>query len=193
MEKNLYPLHMTIPMMTTRKKARVSESGILFLLFASLASVFVLFGKNTITAAVAHEVPAQGSIGVALALLTVALLYGAWLYFSPSERLSRRLQKIKPENFDKEYPGAYTLYMGLSEHSRAPFADRMQTLRQQLEEQVIAEKDVLSLLEQDYTSIAALKQNYDSIQAQWPKLPRTSQQRLYGQLVQLRQQLEHGK
>lgn len=153
-----------------------------------------MFGHNGITAAATTEdVPAQGSVMVAVVLVAIVLGYGLWFYFSTSKRLARKLEKMRPDTLEQEYPAIYKLYLSLSENSRVAFYPQMLRLRQELEEQVQAEKNISLLLEQKHISIAKMKKNYDQIQEQWYKLLVKQQQKLYPQLVHMRQQLEHGR
>ncbi len=140
---------------------------------------------------------------ILLAVLGLTVLVLIWFMvweFSIANRLRRMLKKTssqletEPTDIVKaHYLKIYDLYMKLPEKKKQNFYSRVNALRERLEEQLQAEKELERLLaKSDKGSIADQKKIYLSLFAKYEKLPRSVQHQYYPQIVQLRDRLERG-
>ncbi|MEK6809807.1 MAG: hypothetical protein AABY40_03975 [Nanoarchaeota archaeon] len=131
---------------------------------------------------------------------TALIVYIAW-EFSAANRLRRMLKKITPK-VDSEpmdevkeiYLKIYNLYLKLSEKKKNNFYARVNTIRENIEENMQKEKELERLLnDTDKGSIEEQKERYLKLYAAYEKLPQKMQNQYYPKIVQLRDRLERGK
>ena len=136
-----------------------------------------------------------------IAIIVAALIGYIVLEFSAANRLRRMLKKIAPridsepmEEVKKLYLNIYNLYMKLSEKKKQNFYARVNSLRENIEENLQKEKELERLLQDtEKGSINEQKKKYLDLFAIYEKLPKKVQNQYYLQVVQLRDRLERGK
>ncbi|MBU0469927.1 MAG: right-handed parallel beta-helix repeat-containing protein [Nanoarchaeota archaeon] len=136
-----------------------------------------------------------------LALL-VALggIYIYWQLGYAPNRLRRKLKKLSvevdEEYYDllkKDYLGIYNLYLKVSEKKKQNFFSQVTRIREKIEENLKAEKEIEKMLERaDEGNLEERKKNYLKIYKDYQKLPEKVRQRYYAHIVQLRDRLERG-
>src|SRR3989344_605772 len=135
-----------------------------------------------------------------IAITIAALLWCLAWEFSAANRLRRMLKKIDPladsepmDEVKKLYLKIYGLYMKLSEKKKQNFYAKVNSLRENLEEQMQNEKELDRLLQEEVRgSIDEQKKKYLQMYALYEKLPRQLQEQYYPKIVQLRDRLERG-
>lgn len=193
-------------MKTTKKHGREAESNkhgssasifLLVLIAITLAVTFYLLLQTEPTAEESSLQPLLFSI-IGVTVLALILCF-AW-EFSAANRLRKALNKISPrinqvsiEAVKKEYLRIYGLYMKLSEKKKQNFYAKVNSLRENLEEQMQNEKELDRLLQEEVRgSIDEQKKKYLQMYALYEKLPRQLQEQYYPKIVQLRDRLERG-
>ena len=140
---------------------------------------------------------------ILLVLLVIVGLLGTflilWEAFRGAHAMRTMLQSVDltqqpPEIVRQKYLKIYTLYMKLPEGEKRNFYARVLKLREQLEEQLQAQKAVQGLLEKvTRGTITERKKTYDQLHAQFQKLSPLIQKHYYPELVQVKAELEPGK
>lgn len=137
--------------------------------------------------------------------LTVLAAFGGiyvyWQFAVAPGRLRRKLKKLAPmlgeessELLKEHYVEVYNLYMKLSEKHKQNFYSKVTKFREQIEEQLKAEKKIEELLQLSTKgSFAEQRKVYLEIYDTYLKLPVKVQQKYYSNIVHLRDQLERGK
>ena len=134
------------------------------------------------------------------ALLVFGGVYASWYLTSPRNRIKRKLRKIHPmlgqESHDilkTGYLEIYHLYLKLSEGHKQNYYSKVTKLREKLEDQLKAEKQVQELLENRKGDIKEQKEQYLEAYQEYQKLPEKVKKKYYPELVHFRDQLERGK
>ena len=152
---------------------------------------------------VSKPVPVAMFVLSSLALLLI--FGGALAYFEfvhPPARLKRRIKATEGmlseesvELLKEEYKGIYRLYMKVSESKKIGFYSTVLKLREQIEEQMKAEKKIEELLEETpkLEDIKKQKRNYLQINGLYGKIPAKTQQKYYSNILHLREILEKRK
>ena len=139
-----------------------------------------------------------------LSLLVLVILFGGGgilvMLLQRATKLRKRLKEmdaaLSQESLDilkSKYLEIYAIYMKLSEKEKQNFYARVTKVREQIEEQMKAEKKVEQLLEQaGKGTITEQKENYDALHDYYDKLSQKTQQKYYSQVTQIKEQLEKG-
>ncbi len=139
-----------------------------------------------------------------LSLLIIVVLFGGgtmlMMLLQRATKLRKKLKwmetALQQEPLDvlkSKYLEIYALYMKLSEKDKQNFYARVTKVREQVEEQMKAEKKVEHLLEQAGKGpIPEQKENYDSLYDYYHKLSQKTQEKYYTQMKQIKEQLEKG-
>jgi len=139
-----------------------------------------------------------------LIILVVEVLLGiAGMYLefiAPVQKFKKKWKvinlKIMEESLEvlKDlYLGLFNCYLRMSEGQKEKFYHLLLNLRERMEEQMQLEKKVETLLHQPRLSLASRKKTFDEVYEHFHRLPRKVQQKYYGPLLQLKQELEKGK
>jgi len=179
------------------KSGSVTSTLLLILIAVTVGVIVYLLlqpGQNT------AESSMQPILLAVLGLTVLVLIWFIVWEFSGPNRLRRMLKKttsqIETEPTDivkAQYLNIYNLYMKLPEKKKQNFYSRVDQLRERLEEQLQAEKELTRLLaKSDKGSIEEQKKIYLGLFAKYEKLPRSVQHQYYPQIVQLRDRLERG-
>ncbi len=138
------------------------------------------------------------------AIFTGTLIIGLtvifWDFFSPANRLRRKIHKISlqlnHQSLDwlkNNYLDAYDLYLNLPEKKKTYFYPQLMELREKIENCISCEKEVeWHFHDVDEKNLAEQKEIYEKIYDHYQQLPEKVQQKYYAQLVQLRDHLERG-
>jgi parallel beta-helix repeat protein len=134
------------------------------------------------------------------ALLIFGGVYASWYLTSSRNRIKRKLRKIAPllgqeshSVLKTGYLDIYHLYLKLSEGHKQNYYSKVTKLREKLEDQLKAEKQVQELLENRKGDIKEQKETYMLAYKQYQKLPEKVKQKYYSDLIHFRDQLERGK
>jgi parallel beta-helix repeat protein len=134
------------------------------------------------------------------ALLVFGGVYASWYLASPRNRIKRKLRKIHPmlgqESHDilkTGYLEIYHLYLKLSEGHKQNYYSKVTKLREKLEDQLKAEKQIQELLENRKGDIKEQKEQYLEAYKEYQKLSEKVKKKYYPDLVHFRDQLERGK
>ena len=106
-------------------------------------------------------------------------------------RFDRLLQTHSISDLNKEYLRIYSIYSHLPLREQQAAAPAMNELRERIEDQLLAEKEVVRLLQQGMKgNMNQRRARYHKIHDAFVRLPRNVQREYYPQLVHLRQDLE---
>jgi hypothetical protein len=98
------------------------------------------------------------------------------------------------DDLGEEYMEIYSLYESLSLRKQRDFSPAMNNLRERIEQQLLAEKEIEDLLMKvKKSTLKQKKKCYDLINEHYKVLPRKVQHHYYTQMVHLRHELEGGR
>ena len=137
--------------------------------------------------------------GLAL-LAAFGTVYAYWGFMHPAARLRRRLRGTHRVLHDAStgtlkghYAGIYKLYMKLSEKNKQNFYANVSKIREHIEEQLKAQKEIEMLFDKaQFGDLQSRKRAYMQIYEEYQKLPASTQAEVYPKMVDLRERLERG-
>lgn len=164
-----------------------------------------LFGIAFVSLAVAYfvveeELLRNGVLYLLAVALVLGVVYSTIRFTSASHKLSKKLQRLNSltgtaalEKIREVYLEVYRLYMKLSERQKRHFYESVRKIREVIEAQLQAEKEVQLLLQQaGKGSMEEQHKNYDELHRHFQKLPKKVQEKYYSQIVDLKGKLEGG-
>jgi hypothetical protein len=172
---------------------RGSMSVILVLLFLVIAGLVALYFLFDLSENV--KVMLLAGIGAVVLLIFIVLISH---HMHGPTKIRRKLKEMEslvnqkpPELLKEKYVAIYNLYMKLSEKGKQNFYPRVTKIRETIEEQLVAEKRIEELLQQD-GDVSQRQQNYQKVQEYFKKLPKQVQDRYYSSMIHMKEQLERG-
>lgn len=168
----------------------------------TLIFIFLAAGVGTLTMAY-FFVPPSWQFSILAGSASLVLLAGCcllWLLFSRFHRLLRQYRAVRKQlqtatiSILKEgYEQLYNGYMQLSEHQKQAFYPLLMQLRENLEQQLVAEKELQSLLKKTPSAMSDKKKQVDQLIELLHQLPQKSQTEYYPQVMQAKERVEGGR
>ncbi|MBS3127335.1 hypothetical protein J4228_04170 [Candidatus Woesearchaeota archaeon] len=175
------------------KKKLLALSLFIFILIITILSMLYLMTESS-----------TGRI-IILILLVIITVLGAgdaiWHVISPERSLSQKLQRFsssltqEPIDVLKErYLELYNLYLKLSAKQKRIFYAEINRIREKIDEQLQAEKNIERLLEESSSgNISQQQKKYEEIKSSLQKLSLETRRKYQSQLAYLQERLESGK
>lgn len=162
------------------------------IIIAGLVALYLFFIKD--------EAMKKILLVVLLAAVVLSIIFLAMVFSHGPHRIRAKLKEIEPllsqqsaEMLKEKYVEIYTLYMKLPEKWKSNFYAKISGIREQVEEQLKAEKKVVFLLEQaDKAAWSELRQLYDELYTSFQKLPQQVQEHYYSRIIMLKEKLGKG-